>query len=228
MGVKIKHVFFDLDHTLWDFDINSDQSFRFIFKELNMNVDFDKFKNYYYPINNAYWKLFRDDKISKDNLRFGRLRDAFKKINYEISAELILNLSEAYIDNLSNYNTLIEGALDILDYLKPKYNLHIITNGFKEVQDLKIQKSGLSPYFQYVITSEQEGVKKPNPKIFDNALAYCHALASESIMIGDNYEADIMGALQSGLDAIFCNFRNEPSAENIKSVTQLSQLKQYL
>ncbi|MCF6212742.1 MAG: YjjG family noncanonical pyrimidine nucleotidase [Flavobacteriaceae bacterium] len=226
--MKIKHVFFDLDHTLWDFDTNSNQSFLYIFKKFNILVDFEKFINYYYPINEAYWKLFREDKVSKDDLRFGRLNDTFIKLNYKVNAEMIILLSEAYIDNLSNYNALIEGSLEILQYLSPKYKLYIITNGFEEVQDKKMKKSGLSTYFKTVITSEQVGVKKPNPAIFNFALKVCKAKAAESIMIGDNYEADVIGALNSGLDAVFCNFRNEHIAENIKSINHLIELKQYL
>jgi len=226
--MKIKHVFFDLDHTLWDFDANSDQSFRFIFDKLNIDLDFSMFSGYYYPINEYYWKLFREDNVSKKDLRFGRLNDTFKKMNHSISDAMINKLSEAYIDNLSNYNLLIEGALDILDYLKPKYNLHIITNGFQEVQGLKMEKSGLNAYFETVITSEEVGVKKPNPKIYNYALKTCNAMASESIMIGDNYEADVIGAIDSGLDAIFYNFKGVTSSKNIKTVTQLLQLKQYL
>ncbi len=226
--MNIKHIFFDLDHTLWDFDANSDQSFKYIFKQLNIDIDFEKFKNYYYPINAHYWKLFREDKISKKDLRFGRLNDTFVKLNYRVNADKIVLLSEAYIDNLSNYNALIEGTIAILDYLKPKYKMHIITNGFEEIQDKKMTKSGLAPYFETVITSEQVGVKKPNPKIFSFALETCKAGASESIMIGDNYEADVMGAIDFGIEAIFCNFNKQPSAQNIKSVTNLMQLKQYL
>lgn len=226
--MKIKHIFFDLDHTLWDFEANSNESFKFIFKQFNIEIDFEKFKKSYYPINEAYWKRFRENTVSKEDLRFGRLNDTFKKLNIRVNNELIVLLSEAYIDNLSNYNSLIEGTLDILNYLKPKYTMHIITNGFQEVQGKKMKNSGLGTYFKTVITSEQAGVKKPNPEIFNFALTTCQAKADESMMIGDNYEADVMGALQCGIDAIFCNFNNEPSAENIKSVTQLLQLKQYL
>ncbi|NCP21354.1 MAG: noncanonical pyrimidine nucleotidase, YjjG family [Zetaproteobacteria bacterium] len=226
--MKIKHIFFDLDHTLWDFETNSNQSFKYIFKQFDLKVDFEKFKSIYYPINENYWKRFRDNAITKEELRFGRLNDTFIKLNVRVNDALIVLLAEAYIDNLSNYNSLVDGALDILDYLKPKYAMHIITNGFEEIQGKKMKNSGLEPYFKTVITSEQVGVKKPNAKIFNFALTTCQAKADESVMIGDNYEADVMGALQCGLDAIFCNFNKEPSAENIKSVTQLVQLKQYL
>lgn len=226
--MKIKHIFFDLDYTLWDFEANSNESFKYIFKQFDIKVDFEKFRNVYYPINEAYWKRYRENNISKEDLRFGRLNDTFLKLNVRVNDALIVLLSDAYIDNLSNYNSLVDGALDILEYLKPKYTMHIITNGFQEIQGRKMKNSGLEPYFKTVITSEQVGVKKPNPEIYNFALTTCQAKAEESVMIGDNYEADVMGALQSGIDAIFCNFNKEPSAENIKSVTQLVQLKQYL
>lgn len=226
--MKIKHVFFDLDHTLWDFETNSNRTFEYIFKQFDIKVDFEKFKNIYYPINETYWKRYRENSISKEDLRLGRLNDTFLKLNVRVSNAVIVLLADAYIENLSNYNSLVHGALDILEYLKPKYTMHIITNGFQEIQGKKMKNSGLEPYFKTVITSEQVGVKKPNPEIFNFALTTCQAKAEESMMIGDNYEADIMGAMQSGIDAIFCNFNKEPSAENIKSVTQLVQLKQYL
>ncbi len=226
--MKIKHVFFDLDHTLWDFETNSNHTFEYIFKQFDIKVDFEKFKNIYYPINETYWKRYRENSISKEDLRLGRLNDTFLKLNVRVSNAVIVLLADAYIENLSNYNSLVHGALDILEYLKPKYTMHIITNGFQEIQGKKMKNSGLEPYFKTVITSEQVGVKKPNPEIFNFALTTCQAKAEESMMIGDNYEADIMGAMQSGIDAIFCNFNKEPSAENIKSVTQLVQLKQYL
>jgi len=226
--VKIKHIFFDLDHTLWDFEANSNQSFKFIFNQHHIKIDFEAFKQCYYPINEAYWKKFRENKVTKEVLRFGRLNDTFKKLNYRVSSEMIVVLSETYVNNLSNYNALIDGTLDILNYLKPKYKMYIITNGFEEVQDKKMKNAGLNNYFNNVITSEQVGVKKPNPEIFNFALNKCNAKANESMMIGDNYEADVLGALSVGMDAVFCNFTNHNNANSVKSITKLNQLKKYL
>ena len=142
--------------------------------------------------------------------------------------ELIDNLAVDYIEYLPKNNQLFEGTFDILDHLKPNYKMHIITNGFNEVQFKKIENSGLNHYFDKIITSEEAGVKKPNPIIFEYALQQTNAISSESIMIGDNWEADIMGAKNVGLDVIFCNFNKEPVSESIKSVNLLSEIKKYL
>jgi putative hydrolase of the HAD superfamily len=129
---------------------------------------------------------------------------------------------------LPNSNLLFEGAHEILDYLQPNYQMHIITNGFNEVQYQKMDKSNLSNYFEKIITSEDAGVKKPNPIIFEYALSQAKATPNESIMIGDNWEADIMGAKSAGFDVIFCNFNKESVSANIKSVSCLTDIKKYL
>lgn len=226
--MKIKHIFFDLDHTLWDFEANSNIAFETIFKKYDVGIDLQKFLNYYKGINQNYWKLYRNEKISKEELRVGRLRDTFVKINQKFDYELIDNLSVEYIAVLPNNNLLFDGTHEILNHLYTKYKLHIITNGFNEVQYKKMDNSGLSKYFDKIITSEDAGVKKPNPKIFKYALEMAKATSNESIMIGDNWEADIMGALDNGLDAIYFNFDKKSVGENIKSVNQLIEIKQYL
>ena len=123
---------------------------------------------------------------------------------------------------------MFDGAHEILAHLQSNYQLHIITNGFNEVQYLKMEKSDLTKYFKTIITSEDAGVKKPNPIIFEYALAQADANSHESIMIGDNWEADIMGAKNAGLDVIYCNFNQESVSSTIKSVKNLIELKQYL
>ena len=226
--MTIKHVFFDLDHTLWDFETNSDIAFETIFKKHDVGVDLQVFLNYYRSINQDYWALYRNDKITKEELRVGRLRDTFVKAKQKFDNELIDNLSIDYIEVLPNNNKLFEGAHEILEHLYLKYKLHIITNGFSEVQYKKLDNSGLSKYFDKVITSEDAGVKKPNPKIFNYALNLADAASKESIMIGDNWEADVMGAINNGLDAIYFNYKKQPVGANIKSVHQLLEIKQYL
>lgn len=224
----IKHIFFDLDHTLWDFETNSDIAFETIFKKHKVKVELQKFLNHYRGINEHYWKLYREEKISKEELRLGRLKDTFVKLNHKVDIQLLEDLSIGYIDVLPNNNQLFEGAHEILEHLYVNYKLHIITNGFNEVQSKKMKNSGLSKYFDKIITSEDTGVKKPNRVIFEYALALTNAVSAESIMIGDNWEADIMGAKDAGLDVIFCNFNEQPVSENIKSVNHLIEIKQYL
>jgi len=226
--MKINHIFFDLDHTLWDFETNSDIAFETIFKKHQVNASLEKFLNYYRSINQYYWKLYREERVSKADLRYGRLKDTFNKINVAVNDDLIENLATDYIDVLPNSNLLFEGAHDILQHLQPNYQLHIITNGFNEVQYKKMEKSDLTKYFSTIITSEDAGVKKPNPIIFQYALTQTNAVPKESIMIGDNWEADIMGAKNAGLDVIYCNFNKDSVSENIKSVENLSEIKRYL
>ena len=226
--MNIKNIFFDLDHTLWDFETNSAKAFKFIFDETSMDIDINDFLIHYKPINQNYWKLYREEKVTKSQLRYGRLKQVFDILNYTISDDRINHLAKIYIDNLPNYNSLFNGTLEILDYLREKYQLHIITNGFDEIQELKLSRSGIKNYFDKIITSESVGVKKPNPKIFNYALQITNALPRQSIMIGDNLEADIQGAINMDMHAIFCNFENIKLDRDILSVNHLQELKQYL
>ncbi|WP_064966029.1 YjjG family noncanonical pyrimidine nucleotidase [Tenacibaculum ovolyticum] len=225
--MNIKHVFFDLDHTLWDFDKNSKLTFQEIFEEQKIQLEINKFLKVYMPINLKYWRLFREDKISKSDLRFNRLKEVFVALNYNASDDLIIKISEDYIKYLPKYNYLFEGAIEVLGYLKEKYQLHIITNGFEEVQKLKIKNSGIDTYFNEIITSESLGSKKPNPEIFEFALMKAKAIPQNSIMIGDSYEADIIGALNANMLAI--HFSNEVKAQSgVLSIQSLLELKQFL
>lgn len=225
---NIDHVFFDLDHTLWDFDKNSALTFEKIFEINDVKVNLDAFLEVYVPRNLYYWKLYREDKIDKQSLRFRRLDDVFKTLGTRVKSRLIYKLSEDYIDHLSTFNHLFEGTIEILEYLKPKYKLHIITNGFKEVQHGKLNKANINHYFETVTNSEMVGAKKPNPKIFSHALDKAKASPANSLMIGDNYEADILGALHLGFDAICFNYHNETPVNGIKYVDNLIDLKHYL
>ena len=225
----IRHVFFDLDHTLWDFEKNSDLTYQKVFKEYKIDLKTAHFLSVYKPINERYWKYYTQDKVTKEDLKYGRLKDTFDVLKYSISDELIDTLAIKYIDFLPKFSSLFEGTFELLEYLKTKYELHIITNGFEEVQNKKMKSSNIYQYFNQIITSESVGLKKPNPEVFEHALAVAKAKKEESIMIGDNLEADIQGALNTGLTAIHCNFDNKNIPNNnIISVTSLSQIKQYL
>ena len=226
--MNIKHIFFDLDHTLWDFETNSNKTFSYIFERNNLQVNFNDFMEVYQPINFRHWKLFREDKVSKADLRYGRLREAFDAIGFDTDDEMIHVLSEEYITYLADHNALFENALHVLDYLKPQYSMHIITNGFEEVQHRKLQNSNLLPFFDQVITSEKVGVKKPNPAIFEYAMELTGAGAHESVMIGDNFEADILGAINVGMQVIFCKFNGEIATKEVPTVDNLIELKNFL
>jgi len=224
----IKHVFFDLDHTLWDFDKNSALTFQKIFDLHQVDIETGNFLRVYEPINLKYWKLYREEQIDKASLRYGRLKDAFDALNHHVEDELIHQLSIDYIEYLATFNHLFEGTIDLLNYLHPKYELHIITNGFEEVQHKKMTLSNITHYFKTITNSEMAGVKKPNPLIFNHALQVAKAKPHESMMIGDSYEADILGALNVGYDAIFFNYNNETIDSNIKQVKDLLEIKMYL
>lgn len=228
MKNKIKHVFFDLDHTLWDFDKNSGLTFEKIFDLNKIDVELKDFLPVYEPINFKYWKLYREEKVTKSDLRYRRLREAFDGVGVKVEDEMIYRLSESYIDNLTTFNHLFEGTFEILEYLKDKYELHIITNGFGEAQDKKLTTSNIKSYFKTVTNSEMVGVKKPNPKIFNFALELAKAKASESLMIGDSLEADIEGAAKIGMHTIHFDYKGLHNNHNYTRITNLKTLTTHL
>lgn len=224
----ITDVFFDLDHTLWDFDKNSGLAFELVFQRHKIDMNILEFLKIYEPINYNYWKAYREERVTKEELRRGRLQDSFAALKREIAMTEIDAISKSYIDFLPENNYLLEGAQQVLAYLKPKYNLHIITNGFIEVQNTKMKRSGLKSFFKTVTSSEEVGVKKPNPKVFHYALNKAETDAKNSIMIGDTFEADILGAEKVGMDTIFYNYRKETLPPNYKVVNSLLSLKKIL
>ena len=224
----IKHLFFDLDHTLWDFEKNSGLAFEKIFQELNFDIDSEVFMGIYNPINVAYWKLYERNEIDQETLRINRVKDSFEALNYDITSDEIDAISNLFIDYLTSNNHLIEGTIETLEYLKDKYVLHIITNGFSFVQDVKLQKSDLDKYFVTITNSESAGHKKPHENIFKHALSVANAEKNQSIMIGDSFEADVLGALNFGIKAVYFNPKAEMISQNqiiqIQSLTQLKNL----
>ena len=226
---NIKHIFFDLDHTLWNFEKNSALTFKFLLDKYNITIDLQKFLKVYMPINFSLWNLYRDDKITKEYLRHNRLKSTFEKLNIKIDSGLIDKISNDYVKHLPDNNFLLPNAIPVLDYLFQKYTLHIITNGFTEVQNTKISNSNLNKYFSCIIDSETVGVKKPHSKIFNYAYNISKAAyKNECLMIGDNYQADVMGALNNGFKAIHLNSNNESYHENSLIITDLISLKEIL
>ncbi|WP_159951492.1 YjjG family noncanonical pyrimidine nucleotidase [Polaribacter septentrionalilitoris] len=226
---QIQHIFFDLDHTLWDFEKNSDLTFQKIFEINKVEVDLGAFLEVYRPLNKKYWKLYREEKVTKSELRYDRLKNAFDTINFTISDDIIDLLAIQYIEYLADFNHLFDGTIEVLEYLKDKYQLHIITNGFEEIQSKKMKNSKIYHYFDKVITSESVGVKKPNPRVFNYALELAKAPKEHSIMIGDNLEADVQGAIDVGMKAIHCNFEHqEINTNGLLSIKSLLEIKQYL
>ncbi|MCL5245060.1 YjjG family noncanonical pyrimidine nucleotidase [Cellulophaga sp. 20_2_10] len=224
----ITDVFFDLDHTLWDFEKNSALTFTKILEENKVGVKVEDFLTAYIPINHHYWKLFREEKISKEDLRFQRLQTTFRTIGYNASDKEINLLAAEYINHLSSFNHLFPNAIEILEHLKPNYKLHIITNGFQDVQNKKIRNSKIDNYFDVIVDSEMAGVKKPNPYIFELALQKANTTADKSLMIGDSVEADILGAKSVGLHTLHFNAHQEPTHNHCAIINSLDEIKSYL
>jgi putative hydrolase of the HAD superfamily len=225
--IKFKEVltdiFFDLDHTLWDFEKNSMLTFDKIFNEQILSIDLEQFIFYYNPINHDYWKKYRENKISQDELRYNRLADTFEQMKFKTTNSQIDQISEAYITYLSSFSHLFEGAIPLLEKLKSNYHLHIITNGFEQVQNLKIKNSGLKTFFDFIFTAEKVGFKKPHPQIFIEALNQTKADPKKSLMIGDSLEADILGALTQGMHAIHFNSHQEELHDKCLIVNSLNE-----
>jgi putative hydrolase of the HAD superfamily len=225
---NITHVFFDLDHTLWDFDKNSALAFQSIFSHRNISLELSDFLEVYQPINFEYWERYRKDEVSKEALRTGRLKDSFEVLKYEVDDRLIEVLTIDYLEFLPQHNHLLDGGKDILEYLNKKYQLHIITNGFEEVQHKKLVNSGIHEYFTTITTSEEAGVKKPHKQIFETALKKSSATPENSIMIGDNLEADCTGAENCGIRPIFFDYYGNKENIGIIHIKTLNELKAYL
>lgn len=227
MKPHITDVFFDLDHTLWDFDKNSTLAFQEVFLNNSININLEEFLKIYIPKNLEYWKLYQKDRITKENLRYLRLKDTFNVLGYQLDDKVINKLSNDYLLNLPKNNYLVKDTIEILEYLKPKYKLHIITNGFEEVQKAKLVNSQIDHFFTHIVNSDMAGVKKPNPLIFEMALNKAKAAPANAIMIGDSYEADIIGAGNVGMNAIHFEVHKANVKHNVL-INNLLEIKHYL
>lgn len=229
---KYKHLFFDLDRTLWDFDAAAEVAFERIYDQYHLKdlgiPNAHAFHEVYHPLNERLWELYREEKITKDELN--RTRFVLPLEHYGIhDTALADHLSEDYVYWSPRIVRLVPGTMELLDYLKPKYHLHLITNGFQEVQDTKLSLSGMKPYFEALTVSEEVGVKKPNPEIFLYALQKAHAKAEESIVIGDEMAVDIDGARAAGIDQVFFNPKGETvEGERTFEVYNLLEIKNIL
>ena len=221
-------VFFDLDHTLWDFEKNSGLAFEQVLEEMKLPFTIEQFLTHYVEINAAYWDRYSLNQVTQAELRIGRIRDTFDLLDYGTTTEKMLEVGDRYLTYLPNYNYLFDGAIELLDYLNEKYKLHIITNGFDQVQTRKIKNSGMEGYFQTVTNSELAGVKKPDAKIFAYALGLAQVKVKDTVMIGDNLLADIEGAQNIGMDVIFYNEHNKEVPASLPQVNNLLDIKSLL
>ena len=221
----ISDIFFDLDHTLWDFNENSKQAFSKIFKIKKIDLDLEKFLKFFNTVNQKYWKLYRENLISHQYLRIKRLEESFFLSGIFISSTDLVEINNLYIQLLTSFNSLIPGSLSLIKFLKRNYRLTIITNGFEDIQHKKINNSGLKNYFDQVVTADKVGFKKPNPKIFKKALKKNNLDPSNCLMIGDTFEADILGAIKINMKAIHFNSNNEKKHKLCPIVYRLIDIK---
>ncbi len=229
---KYSHIFFDLDHTLWDFERNSTEALTEIFQDLRLDSHGvpapEPFITNYQEHNHRCWEMYRKGEISKEDLRTHRfvlaLND-FKITDYQLAKRI----GDEYV-KISPYKTnLFSGSIEILEYLDRRYKLSIITNGFEEVQYIKIKQSGLEKYFDHIITSEKAGFKKPHPAIFKMALELNDASPESVLMIGDDEEADVLAAVDLGIDGIlFDPHKKSKGNEKYNVINELKELRRWL
>lgn len=231
--MKYKHLFFDLDHTLWDFDANARVTLQQLHIDLNLVDkgihDFDLFYKNYLVHNEKLWARYRSGYIRQEELRIKRMW--LTLLDFQIAdTELARQLSEVFLQLLPTRTILFPDTKEVLQYLTDKgYQLHLITNGFELVQHEKLKSSGINHFFKEVITSEGSNSLKPQKEIFDYALNRTGATVAESIMIGDSIEVDIAGAIAAGIDQVHVNHINsEQSLIPTYTVTELKQLKEFL
>ncbi len=222
-----KHIFFDLDRTLWDFELNSEIAMKLCLEELNIYTKIQPFNIYfsnYQKINEQLWEEYRKGITNKTELSQRRFLESLSP--YNINNNIIEQANDCYIKHMGKQFVLIQGSVELLNALKAKkYNLHIITNGFTQVQNSKLYNSNVSHYFSSVTTSEMAGVAKPDKKIFEYALKNTNAKKNQSIMIGDDWQNDILGAINFGIDAIYFNNQAEIIIPNETELIANSELK---
>lgn len=232
MAKQYQHLFFDLDHTLWDFEANS----RLTLEELFVHHDLENqlktsstdFYTTYIAINDRLWSQYRKGEVTKEILREKRFFDTFDQFGLS-DAEFSKHFEDEYLEKCPHKTQLLPGTEELLEHLRGKYELHVITNGFVETQKIKMTKSGLHQFFGRMFSSEEIGVNKPDSKIFIESMRQTGAEVESSLMVGDNLEADIVGAKNCGMDQVFYNpgrakHQEAPTFE----VSHLLQLKEFL
>ncbi len=221
---NITHVFFDLDHTLWDYDRNAQETLSEIHSNLELQefVELEKFIKSFYSINDELWTRFNSGLIQREDIQRTRFASLFEKLG--IRNENHLEISRYFVTFCSSKPHLMPEAIDALEYLKRKYRLHIITNGFKDVQPQKLKSSGIEKYFEIVVTSDGSKSRKPSPGIFEYALKLVEGKKEECVMIGDNPKTDIHGARDFGFRTILFDPSGKKRSMADATIQSLSEL----
>lgn len=225
-----QHIFFDLDHTLWDFERNSNETLLELHKDFldERIIPQEQFLAVFHEVNAHLWHLHDTEQITAQELREKRFTMVFQEFDFH-NPDLSIAFSQIYLEKTPRKPHLLPQAKEMLDYLSQKYKLHIITNGFPEIQRIKMESAGILSYFQEIVTSAEAGCKKPQKGIFEYLLQKVECSKENCLMIGDNLLTDIEGALQIGLDCVFYNpkklsHNRKPSYE----ISCLGELKEFL
>ena len=228
----IQHIFFDLDNTLWDHRKNAYLTLKEIFAREKVQekyqIGFEEFHKEYFTINENLWAGIRDGKIDKQYIRDHRFYDSFLFFGID-DKELSQKFENNFLDQIIENNELVEGAFDLLEYLaQKKYSLHILSNGFEEVTYRKCELSGIKNYFATITSADEINIRKPQPEIFEYALKKADAKKENSIIIGDDWIADVEGGLAFGMDAVFFDRFNDDFETEVKTVKNLKEIFDYL
>lgn len=231
---QYQHILFDLDHTLWDFEKNSEETIYTLYEEFELAgfamFDKDSFYKKYKFVNALMWDLYNKGKIDQKELRENRFKKTLMGLGLE-EHEVPAGISDAYTDLCPTKTAVFPYTYEVLQYLQPKYNLHIITNGFKEVQHIKMASSNLHGYFKEIVTSECCGYKKPDRRMFEHLLDRIAVTPDNCLMIGDNFECDVEGAMACGIDQVYFNpegVRSKKRPKPTYEIMCLSELKSIL
>ena len=228
-----RHLFFDLDHTLWDFETNATETLHQLFHDYELarhgTFTLPQFAARYNEVNHALWRLYQANKIGQQQLRDIRFVRTLTKLGVA-EADLPADISARFTSILPRKSAVFPHTHEVLAYLKNKgYHLHLITNGFEDVQHIKLASSKLTDYFEAVITSEASGCLKPDPRMFAHALERTGATAAESLMIGDNLECDVLGAYNAGIDQVYFNpAKRRHFIEITYEISSLDELRTFL
>lgn len=230
-----KTLFIDLDNTLYDFSGNSREAYIAVYNLLDYDRWFRSFEHYYEiyeEYNLRLWALYAEGKITKEHLNAERYSHPLRVVGAPDPEAIGAQFWDEAMKRLPLGSRLMPHAKEILTYLRPKYKMYILSNGFTELQSRKMQSAGIAHYFDGMILSEDIGVNKPNPAIFTHALQIAESTAEESLMIGDNYEVDIEGAQRVGIDQVFYNISkkdlNPEHPQPTFTITSLLELKEIL
>lgn len=229
--MKYKHLLFDLDHTLWDYDLNARETLSDLYDHYDLGshelFEKEEFIVTFFDINESLWVAYNKDQIPKGYIRENRFRKIFDHLRLPLQ-HYPNGIDNNYLHACPQKTNKIAYADEVLSFLKPHYQLHILTNGFNDVQSVKLERSGLSKYFDKVITSESARAKKPNREFFDHAIAEIDTHPEQALMIGDNLNTDILGARNYGIDQVYYNPARNKDYESTYAIGCLTELKDIL